>query len=120
MSILKDDIKEGTERKVAEPAKTLSTVFRIVFWYALLTVEVNTSFPLYGQFQSRTVIPLQGDVSKDNDLVNLQDLAQLKKAIINAFSKEIASLRHEIFRVIDTPKKGNHSTIFSCMELPPS
>ena len=42
----------------------------------------------------------------ENGLVNLQDLTQLKKAIINAFSKEISSLRKEIFKALDSPKKG--------------
>merc|ERR1739838_778520 len=75
LSILKDDIKEGTERK-----------------------SMDLQLPV-----------IKSEPTSNDGAVNADDLSQLKKAIINAFSKEIGALRNEIFKVLDSSKNDADS-----------
>ena len=49
----------------------------------------------------------QSEPTLNDGAVNADDLSQLKKAIISAFSKEIGALRNEIFKVLESSKNGN-------------
>merc|ERR1739838_953462 len=75
LSILKDDIKEGTERK-----------------------SRGSQLPV-----------VKSEPTSNDGAVNADDLSQLKKAIINAFSKEIGALRSEIFKVLESSKNDADS-----------
>merc|ERR1719193_2598273 len=75
LSILKDDIKEGTERK-----------------------SMDSQLPV-----------IKSEPTSNDGAVNADDLSQLKKAIISAFSKEIGALRNEIFKVLESSKNDADS-----------
>ena len=52
------------------------------------------------------ILHLQENPAKES-LVQPKDLAQLKKSIISAFSKEISGLRSDLLKTIASLKKGD-------------